>query len=123
MLADRDTRLTVLTGSLASLFMIAFQMAGKATRDAIFLSTFTYESLPAMVIVASAVSLVAALLVGRFGARVDPARWIPIAFAVSAALTVVEWLLVDTMRPVVAVALFLHFSGFGQETGSSQISC
>ena len=85
MMADQETRRAVLTGSAASLFIISFQMAGKATRDAIFLSTFTFESLPAMVMVASAVSLIAALLLGQVASRRDPARVVPTIFAVSAA--------------------------------------
>ncbi len=93
--------------------MIAFQTAGKATRDALFLSTFAPTALPTMVIVAAVTSVLLAYATSRLLLRSEPARLMPIAFAGSAALLMVEWALVPVVRPLVAVVLYLHFAGLG----------
>ena len=43
--------------------MIAFQVGGKATRDALFLSNFPVTALPGMLVAAAAISIIASLLV------------------------------------------------------------
>jgi hypothetical protein len=93
--------------------MIAFQMAGKATRDALFLSTYQITALPAMVMGASALSLLLAGLASRAGGRLDPARVVPQGFALSAILTLGEWALVGEYRRAVAIVMYLHFTGLG----------
>lgn len=110
---DRETRPAALAGTLASLAMIAYQMAGKATRDAIFLSTHPATSLPAMLIAAAAVSLAIALTAGRLAERVDPGRVVPVGFAVSAVLTLAEWALIGRWPAQVAIVVYLHFTGLG----------
>ena len=93
--------------------MIAFQMAGKATRDALFLSTYGAVKLPAMVMAASAASLILAGLASRIGARLDPTRITPRAFLFSAGLSMGEWFLVGSYRGPVAIFMYLHFTGLG----------
>ncbi len=111
--SDRDIRLAVQAGTLASASMIAFQMAGKATRDALFLSTYEIVALPAMIMGASALSLLLAGLASRAGGRLDPARVVPQGFALSAILTLGEWALVGEYRRAVAIVMYLHFTGLG----------
>ena len=111
--SNRDIRLAVRAGTVASASMIAFQMAGKATRDALFLSTYQITALPAMVMGASALSLLLAGLASRAGGRLDPARVVPQGFALSAILTLGEWALVGEYRPAVAIIMYLHFTGLG----------
>ncbi len=110
---DKDIRLAVMAGTVASAAMIAFQIAGKATRDALFLSTYEIMALPAMVMAASALSLVLAGLASRAGGRLDPARVVPQGFALSAMLTLGEWALVGEYRRAVAIVMYLHFTGLG----------
>jgi AAA family ATP:ADP antiporter len=110
---DRDIRLAVMAGTVASASMIAFQIAGKATRDALFLSTYDIVALPAMVMGASALSLILAGLASRAGGRLDPARVVPQGFALSAMLTLGEWSLVGEYRGAVAIIMYLHFTGLG----------
>jgi hypothetical protein len=97
----------------ASAAMIAFQIAGKATRDALFLSNHPATSLPAMVMAAAIFSLLLAALASRAGSRLEPAVAVPRGFALSAALILVEWTLVERYPGPVSVLLYLHFSGLG----------
>lgn len=92
---------------------VAFQLAGKATRDALFLSTFGVAALPRMLIIAALVS--AALTIGltRVMARTGPGRLVPRLFFLSGALLLVEWGLTGPARPVAAVLFYLHFGGLG----------
>ena len=92
---------------------VAFQLAGKATRDALFLSTLGVAALPRMLIIAALVS--AALTIGltRVMARTGPGRLVPRLFFLSGALLLVEWALVGPARPIVAVLFYLHFGGLG----------
>ena len=93
--------------------MIAFQLAGKATRDALFLSTFGVAYLPRMLITAAIFSVVLSVALAGILARVGPARVIPPLFAASAALMATEWLVAGVHRPLAAVLVYLHLSGFG----------
>ncbi len=93
--------------------MVAFQLAGKATRDALFLSTFPIGTLPRMVIGAALLSGILVLGLSRVMTRIGPARLIPALFGASAALLLLEWSLVARWRPLAAVLFYLHFSALG----------
>ena len=97
----------------AALATVAFQLAGKATRDALFLSTFGIDALPSMFIAAAIVSATLTILLTRVMMRVGPARLIPPLFATSSALLLIEWWLTRSARPIAAVAVYLHFAGLG----------
>lgn len=98
---------------IAAAVMIAQQVGSKATRDALFLSSFDPEDLPTVVIASAAASLVAVLTATRAYARFGPARVVPVAFASSAALYGAEWLLVQTAPRPIAVTVYLHTAIFG----------
>ena len=93
--------------------MIAFQMAAKATRDALFLSSFDVSALPVMVMSAAVVSVFLAFGATRVLMTVGPARVVPLAFLVSGALLLTEWMFVSAFRRPVAVVVYFHFSGLG----------
>jgi len=93
--------------------MMAFQVASRATRDALFLSSYGADSLPLMVAVASAVSIAFALSGSRLIAQMGPARAIPLAFAGSAVLTTGEWFLATTQPAAGAVVVWLHVAAIG----------
>lgn len=95
------------TGSIATLVM------GRATRDALFLSNFDVARLPGIMIAAATASLLAALWVGRLVARFSPARVMPGAFALSAALFTAEWAMAAASPRVVAITLYLQGAIFG----------
>ena len=60
-----ETGRLVLTAIVSAGAMIAFQVAGKATRDALFLSNFPVTALPAMAAASAAVSIAAIMSSAR----------------------------------------------------------
>ncbi len=107
---DRQAAALAIAAALAT---VAFQLAGKATRDALFLSTFGIDALPRMFIAAAIVSATLTILLTRVMMRVGPARLIPPLFAISGVLLLLEWWLTGIARPYAAVAVYLHFAGLG----------
>src|SRR4029453_18796687 len=92
---------------------VAHQVAGRATRDAAFLSLFPVETLPLAISVASAVSVLAVLLFSRAMARLSPGRVVPAALGLASVLLIVQWLLAPRYPRLVAVTLYLHMAFFG----------
>ena len=112
LLATAD-RPAVAAAAAAGTVMIAFPIAGKATRDALFLSSFGVAALPAMVIAAAVVSALVSVLLARVMARSQPSRVVPRLFALSALLLLAEWgLAIQARRPAAAI-LYLHFTALG----------
>src|SRR5258706_2566489 len=93
-------------------------IAGKAARDALFLSQFETSALPNMVIVTSIFSIVLVVASSRGLRRVSPAAWVPIAFTASAALMIAEWFLTASAPGLAARILYLQVSGLGPMLGS-----
>lgn len=98
---------------VAAGLLIAQQVAGKATRDAFFLSRFDVTSLPLVSAAAAILSLLAVLGFARGMARLSPFRIVPLAVAASAALLLGEWLLAGPLPRVAAVLVYLHVALFG----------
>jgi AAA family ATP:ADP antiporter len=111
--AERSDRAATLAAAGASLAMVTFQLAGKATRDALYLSTFSVATLPRMVAAAAILSAVVVILLSRVMARIGPMRLVPPLFVASALLLLGEWALSGPARPVAAVLLYLHFCALG----------
>ncbi len=93
--------------------MIAYQVGAKATRDAFFLSNFPVTSLPAMMVGSSILAIAVALPFTRALTVRGPERLIPGAFAISAALLLIEWAISFAFQRVAAVLLYLHYGGLG----------
>jgi ATP:ADP antiporter, AAA family len=88
-------------------------VSGKATRDALFLTSLDYTALPTMLIATSVLSLLLVALNGRAARRLVPSTLVPVAFAGSGVLFIAEWVL-RPMAPVpTAVAVYLHISCAG----------
>ncbi|WP_035357217.1 hypothetical protein [Edaphobacter aggregans] len=99
---------------LVSSLMVAHQVAGKAARDALFLSQFDPSYFPRMVMAGAAISIAAALLNSRILQALTPARIVSWAFLASGGLHFVEWLLLSgPYRPVVVVIIYIHIVGLG----------
>ena len=92
---------------------IAQQVMGRATRDALFLSNFPVDRLPAMMIVAAGVSLVSAVFVSRLITQLSPARVVPWLFGTSGILLAAEWALGSAAPAAIAVIIYLHWAVFG----------
>lgn len=107
-----DSR-AALAAAAAGTVMITFQIAGKATRDALFLSTFGVAALPPMVIAAAGLSALVSVALARVMVRIRPAQLVPRLFALSALLLLAEWALAVQGRRPAAVLVYLHFTGLG----------
>src|SRR5438270_6416776 len=99
--------------AFTSAAMIAHQVAGKAVRDALFLTSFSVTSLPPVMALGAGLSLAAALWMSRLLTRYSPSVVLPILFAASMCGLVVEWAIGRVSPPATAVAVFLHTAVFG----------
>jgi AAA family ATP:ADP antiporter len=88
-------------------------VSGKATRDALFLTSLDYTSLPTMLIATSVFSLLLVALNTRAARRLAPSTLVPAAFAASGVLFLIEWLLRPFAPVSTAVAVYLHISCAG----------
>ena len=113
MSSERDTGAAAFIAMLAAAVIMAHQVAAKATRDALFLSHFAVESLPAMKIAAALFSIALMLSATRAMTTRGPAGLVPAAFWASGMLHLAEWALCLRFKAAVAVALYLHLAGFG----------
>ena len=114
MLSGPNLRTNTLTLAwFCAIFMIAQQVAGKAVRDALFLSSFSVTDLPKAVIIAAFFSLLAVFLMARLLYRYGPHRVIPVVFGASAVLFAAEWAIAFTAPRVAAIALYMHLAVFG----------
>ncbi|MEJ2299825.1 MAG: hypothetical protein P8X94_15290, partial [Woeseiaceae bacterium] len=90
--------------------LIAQHIAGKATRDALFLTHFPVERLPLMMMVSAAISVAAVVLMSRLLGRFGPARLIPLLFLLSGGLLLLLWEMVDINPQASAALLYLQIS-------------
>jgi ATP:ADP antiporter, AAA family len=93
-------------------------IAGKATRDALFLASLDVTSLPAMVVATAAFSILLVAFSSRVLRSVAPGTFIPMAFGVSALLLLVDWALIGIAPSLAAQAVYLQISGLGPMLGS-----
>ncbi len=107
--SDAAASAAIVTAAL----MIAHQVGGKATRDALFLSHFDITSLPYVFIGASLFSFALVLIFSRLLTRLGPARLVPMAFGASGLLLFGEWPLVFAHPRLGSIAVYLHMSGIG----------
>ena len=113
MSAASEERRAIAAGAFAAGALVAHQVAGRATRDALFLSYFPVESLPVAISVASVASIVAVLAFTRVLQRYSPARAVPALLVVAATLLLGQWWLAGHYPAAAAVALYLHLAFFG----------
>ena len=93
--------------------MIAQQVAGKAIRDALFLSTFYVKSLPAMMGGAAVASLLAVVVVSRVLARRAPADVLPYLFGANAVASALGWVMFFRVPRASAIVVYLAMAVLG----------
>ena len=108
----------VATAMLCAGTVTAQFIAGKATRDALYLANLDVTSLPAMVIATAVLSMGLVLVSARGLRAFSPATFFSLAFAASALLLVAEWALVSVAPRVAAAVVYLQISGVGPMLGS-----
>ena len=113
-----DSGSAVLTAMICAGAVSAQFIAGKATRDALYLSALPVTSLPMIVIATAALSIVLVMLSSRTLRRVAPSVVIPLAFLVNTVLLLVEWILGEKAPAWTARAVYLQVSGLGPMLGS-----
>ena len=97
----------------AAALMMAWQWAGKTTRDSLFLLEFSASALPAMMGGAAVCSLLTAALNAALMRRFGPGRVIPIGYAAGTALHLAEWALFPRLPHLVAIVVYLHVVALG----------
>jgi hypothetical protein len=113
---QRDSAVVAAMSCAAS--VTAQFIAGKATRDALFLAHMDVTALPAMVVLTSVVSIGLVFLSSRTLRRAAPAAVVPLAFVLNAALLLVSWGIVFTSPPAAGIVAYLLISGLGPMLGS-----
>jgi hypothetical protein len=108
----------VVTATICAAAVSAQFIAGKATRDALFLANLDVTSLPAMVVATSAFSILLVALSAKGLAHVSPGTFVPLTFALNAVLLLVGWALTFTAPTLAARAVYLQISGLGPMLGS-----
>ena len=93
--------------------LVAGLVAAKATRDALFLTTFPASTLPRIMTASAIASVAAVLLMARAMARSSPRRVLTFGLGIAAALVLLEWGLTFVMPRVAAVVVHLHVAIFG----------
>lgn len=99
--------------AFTSMLLIAQQVAGKATRDALFLSTFHTSQLPLAMAAGAVLSLLAVYWVSQLMVRHAPATIMPLLFATSAAGFALEWLLAFTAPRAAALLVYVQTALLG----------
>jgi AAA family ATP:ADP antiporter len=114
MASTKQSDITALTFALfAATTMIAHQVAGKATRDALFLSNFDITELPKVVMASAVASMAGVLIMSRLLSHFAPVALVPVVFGISAILFVGEWSLLEYQPGIASVVLYLHMAVFG----------
>ncbi|WP_437951427.1 hypothetical protein WME98_11775 [Sorangium sp. So ce296] len=110
---ETDSARPVLIAALASGAMIAQQVAGRATRDALFLSAFGAADVPKVMAAGAVLSFAAVLLLSRALLQLSPARVVPATCAASSVLLGLEWALALRAPGAAALVFYLHVAVFG----------
>jgi ATP/ADP translocase len=108
----------ILTAMVCSGAVTAQFIAGKATRDALYLAHLDVTTLPAMVIVTAVVSILLVIASSRSLRSITPGILVPAAFLLSAALLLAAWALLGWAPRQAAQLVYLQISGLGPMLGS-----
>jgi len=99
--------------AITSALLIAQQVAGKAARDALFLSSFHSSYLPVVMGVGAVLSLFTVYWLSSAMVRRSPAFVLPILLGASAVGYTVEWVFAFDWPHLVALAVYFHTAMFG----------
>jgi AAA family ATP:ADP antiporter len=113
----RQSRALVLA-MVSSGVVTAQFIAGKATRDAVYLAHLDVTTLPGMVVMTSAVSILLVFLSSKGLRRLTPGSFVPLSFVVSGLLLTISWVLLAAAPALAARMIYLLLSGLGPMLGS-----
>jgi AAA family ATP:ADP antiporter len=109
---------SVLIAMICSGAVSAQFIAGKATRDALYLAHLDVTTLPVIVVLTAVVSILLVMGSSRSLRSIAPGTFVPATFALSAAFLLGSWLLLDWSPTLAAQAVYLQISGLGPMLGS-----
>jgi ATP:ADP antiporter, AAA family len=107
--SSRHTLIAAVTAAL----MIAQQLAGKAARDTLFLSSFQPSQLPFAMAAGAALSLAGVYWTSQALSRRAPAALIPLLFMANGLCFALEWALDLRSAHAAAVCVYLHTALLG----------
>src|SRR5262245_34460125 len=108
----------LVTAMLGAAAVTAQFVAGKASRDALYLNNLDVTTLPGMVVATSILSIGLVVVSSQALRRVQTRVFVPSIFLVSALLLMLEAFLVSSNPTLAARLVYLHISGFGPMLGS-----
>ena len=110
MMNDQNRSWMVPFASVAAFVMLAQLVAGRATREALFLANFRADDLPYAMAAAGVLSVGGSIPAARALSHFGPGRVVPFFFAFSASLFVIEWIFSHRAPHFVAAMLYLHLA-------------
>jgi AAA family ATP:ADP antiporter len=99
--------------ALTSTLLIAQQVAGKAARDALFLSSFHTSQLPLAMASGAVLSLVVVYWLSRLMVTHAPAAIVPLLFAASACGFGLEWIIAQSAPRAAALLVYFQTAALG----------
>lgn len=108
-----DDRRAVLAAASTAGLLIAQQVAGRALRDAFFLSNYAASALPTMIGATAVVSVAGAIVFAALLARRSPATVVAATLLVQGLLLGTEWMLADAQPRLVAAAFYVQLALLG----------
>ncbi|MEO6771946.1 MAG: hypothetical protein ABI467_02865 [Kofleriaceae bacterium] len=96
--------------AISALLVVASFMAAKAARDATLLSHYSIRSLPLFVGLSAVLSLPIIIVAGKLMMRYGPQRLVPAMNAVSAVVSLTEYMLIASFPRATTVLVFFHLS-------------
>jgi len=88
-------------------------VAGRTTRDALFLTHHSASALPAVMLASAVLGLLGAAAISRWVARSGPARVVPVALVVNGVIFLGEWIALERSPRPAAAALYMHVTALG----------
>jgi ATP:ADP antiporter, AAA family len=110
---DGQGRRVVWTAAAVSALLIAQQVAGRATRDALFLTSFPVTVLPGVMMAAAIASIAAVFAWSRLLGRRSPLDVMPWAAALAAAFLALEFAVSVGSPRLAAILLYMHMALLG----------
>jgi AAA family ATP:ADP antiporter len=117
--ADPADATVLATAVAAAGGLAAFEIAGLAARDGLFLSQLPASQLPAVMLTAAGVSLCATLALSQWLRRARPERVAPLALLFSAGAFTGIGVLAQAAPAAAAVLLYVQVAGIGPVVASS----
>src|SRR5262245_57960295 len=108
----------LVSAMICSAVVTAQFIAGKATRDALYLAQLDVTTLPTMVIVTSAFSILLVVASSKSLRHLTAATFVPLTFALNALMLLLEWALFHAAPRVAVIVVYLQISGLGPMLGS-----